>query len=169
MFNSKGCEIRKEDSDKLVVIAIRTSNDIYLLDRVKEEKYYVGKLDENWLCHRRVGHVNLKNLVMISKRRVVKNMPKITKTIDTSCKHCQLGKQTRVYFKTKENSTSRPLELIHTYLCGPIRTKGLNGETYFILFINDYSRMAWVSFLKESRKPFSYLKYSIRKLRMKMI
>jgi hypothetical protein len=41
----------------------------------------------------------------------------------------------------KEYSTSKPLELVHTDLFGPTRTKNIQGEYYFILFIDDYTRM----------------------------
>jgi hypothetical protein len=37
-FHSKGCEIRKEASGRLVENANRTSSDVYILDEVKEEK-----------------------------------------------------------------------------------------------------------------------------------
>ena len=129
MFNSKECEITNEDSGKMVDTIVRNSNNIYVLERVKGEKYCMGKLYENWLWHRRFGHVNFKNLEKISKNHVIRKMPQITKPPNTSCKHYQLGKQIRVDFKTKENSTSRPLELIHTDLCGLMRMKGLNGDT----------------------------------------
>lgn len=36
-----------------------------------------------------------------------------------------------------------------TNLCGPTRTSVLNGERYFMLLIDDYSRMTWVT----SRTP----------------
>ena len=45
--------------------------------------------------------------------------------------------------------SSHPLEIIHTDLCGPTKTKILQGDHYFMLLINDYTRMTWVTFLKE--------------------
>ena len=90
----------------------------------------------------------------VSKEHTVRNMPKLTKPLNSSCRNCQLGKQTRAEFKTKEFSTTKPLELIHTKLYGPMRTKGINGEVYFILFIDDYSRMTWISLLKKKSKYF---------------
>ena len=79
MFNSKECEIRNEDSYKLVVAIVRTSNNIYVLDRVKEQKCCMEELDDYWLWYRRFGHVNFKNLVKISKKHVVRNMREIKK------------------------------------------------------------------------------------------
>jgi hypothetical protein len=49
-----------------------------------------------------------------------------------------------VRFKIKEYSTSKPLELVHTDLCGPTRIKSIQGEDYFILFIDDYTRIVRV-------------------------
>lgn len=41
------------------------------------------------------------------------------------------------------------LEIIHTNLYGPTRTSRLNGERYFMLHIDDASKMTWVTFLRE--------------------
>ena len=35
-------------------------------------------------------------------------------------------------------------------LCGPSRKEGTRGERYFMLVIDDYSRLTWISFLKEN-------------------
>ena len=115
-------------------------------------------MDNSWLWHRRLGHINFDNLVKISKLGAVRNLPKITKPTNSICKHCQLGKQTRASFRTKEHSTSKPLELVHTDLCGPTRTKSLQGESYFMLFIDDFTRMCWVTFLKEKSEAFQKFK-----------
>ena len=41
------------------------------------------------------------------------------------------------------------MELIHTDLCGPTRTQTIQGEKYFMFFIDGFTRMVWVTFLKE--------------------
>jgi len=40
----------------------------------------------------------------------------------------------------KEFSTSKTMELIHTDICGPKRTKIPRGESYFILFIDGFTK-----------------------------
>lgn len=82
-------------------------------------------------------------------------MPEITKPNNTICKHCKHGKQTKFEFKTKEYSTTKPLELVHTYMCGRMRTKGLEGELYFLL-LDDYTRMTWFCFLKKKSEAFEH-------------
>jgi hypothetical protein len=87
-----------------------------------------------------MGHINFDNLVKVSNRGVVRGMPKIIKPSNPVYKNCQHGKQTKVRFKMKEYSTSKPFELVHTHLCGPRRTRRIQ-EYYFIVFIDDYTRM----------------------------
>jgi hypothetical protein len=127
-FNSQKCEIRKEGSGKLVGTVSRTSNNIYVLSEIGNEKCCLGKEDESCLWHRRMGHMYFDNLFKVSKREAVKEMPQIMKPTNTLCKHCQQGKQTKTRFKSKEYSTTRPLEIVHTNLVGPTTTKGLKGE-----------------------------------------
>jgi hypothetical protein len=127
-LNSKKCEIRKECSVKLVGTAARTSNNIYVLSEIGNEKCCIGKEYESWLWHRRMGHMHFDNLVKVNKREAAREMPQIAKPTNTLCKHCQQGKETKTRFKSKEYSTTRPLEIVHTHLVGPTTTKGLKYE-----------------------------------------
>ena len=70
-----------------------------------------------------------------------------------------MGKLTRTQFKSKNfTSTDKPIQLVHMDLCGPSRKEGIGRERYFMLVIDDYSRLTWVSFLKEKSKAFENLK-----------
>ena len=72
------------------------------------------------------------------------------------CETCQLGKQSRPPFlKGKAWRTSQKLQLIHTDVCGPMKTALLCGNKYFILFIDDYTRMCWVYFIKFKSEVFT--------------
>ena len=84
--------------------------------------------------------------------------PNIMKPLYSVCRHCQHGKQIKTSFKTKEHITSNPMEIIQVDICGPTRTKRLQGEYYFMLFIDDYTRMTWVTFLKEKSEAFEKFK-----------
>ena len=101
-----------------------------------------------------MGHINFDNLFRISKKEAVREMPKISKPTNTICESCRHDKQTKVEFKTKEHFAPRPLELVHTNLCGPMRTKVLYGELYFMLMIDDYTKMKVVTFLKKNTEAF---------------
>jgi hypothetical protein len=157
-FDSQKCEIRKEGSGKLVATAARTSSNIYVLSEIGNEKCCLGKEYESWLWHRRMGHMHFHNLVKVSKREPVREMPQITKPTNTLCKHCQQGKQTKPRFKSKEYSTTKPLEIVHIDLVGPTTTKFLKGERYFMLLVDDYIRMIAAFFLKNKSEAFENFK-----------
>jgi transposase InsO family protein len=50
------------------------------------------------------------------------------------------------------------LEIVHTDLVGPTTTKGLKGEKYFMLLVDDYTRMTAVFFLKNKSEAFENFK-----------
>ena len=89
---------------------MRNTNNVYILEN--ENQSYLSMVDESWLWHRRLGHLNFDNLVKISKKEIVRDLPKIIKPLNLVCRHCQHGKQTRASFKTKEHMTSHPLEIV---------------------------------------------------------
>ena len=47
---------------------------------------------------------------------------------------------------------------MHTDFCGPMNTKDLEGELYFILLIDDYIRITWVFFIKKKLEAFECFK-----------
>jgi hypothetical protein len=142
----------------LVGTAARTSSNIYVLSEIGNEKCCLGKEDESWLWNRRMGNKHFDNLVKVSKREAVREMPQIMKPTNTLCKHFQQGEQTKTRFKSKEYSMTRPLEIVHTDLVGPTKTKGLKGEKYFMLLVDDYTRMTAVFFLKNKSEAFENFK-----------
>ena len=44
-FTSKDCKIQKEELGKLVTTTSKTPNNIYMLDEIKKERYYLGRED----------------------------------------------------------------------------------------------------------------------------
>jgi hypothetical protein len=61
--------------DVWFLTAARTSNNIYVLSEIGNEKCCLEKEDESWLWHRIMGHMNFDNLVKVSKREAVREMP----------------------------------------------------------------------------------------------
>lgn len=92
--------------------------------------------------------MNFDNLVKVSKNKSVKGIPILNKLENSICKECQLGEMTSSSFSSKVYSTEHILDLVHIDLCGSISTKNYHGDKYFILFVDDYSRMMYVMFLK---------------------
>jgi len=47
---------------------------------------------------------------------------------------------------------------VHIDLCGSARIRSVQGDRYFMLLIDDYSRMMWVTFLKEKLEALDKFK-----------
>jgi transposase InsO family protein len=128
---------------------------------LKEEKEecHLRKYDESWLWHRRLGHLNFDHIIKLKNSGAVKDLPNISNPYDSICKPWQIGKLTRTHFKSKKfPSTEKPLHLVHMDLCGPSRKEGTGKENYFMLIIDDHSRLAWVAFLKKKYEAFENFK-----------
>lgn len=50
----------------------------------------------------------------------------------------------KVKFGTAIHRTQGIMDYIHMGVWGPIKTTSLDGEHYFVSFVNDYSRRNWV-------------------------
>jgi len=74
------------------------------------------------LWHKRLGHASLSLLNKLVSKDLVVGLPSIKYNDDKVCDACARGKQVRTSFKLKNCvSITRPLELLHVDLCGPIR------------------------------------------------
>jgi hypothetical protein len=84
---------------------------------------------------------------------------------------CIKGKQTNKITKGAKKS-SEILEIIHTDICGPFPTPCLNGQRYFISFIDDHTRYMYIYFLNdkaEALNAFKTYKVEVEKQKEKKI
>jgi hypothetical protein len=74
------------------------------------------------------------------------------------CEPCVKGKMARKPFKVSQVKSTRPLELIHSDVCGPMQNVSLGGSKYFVSFIDDYSRFSHVYYVNEKSDVFGVFK-----------
>jgi hypothetical protein len=115
----------EKTQENWLVLLLELPKNVYILDAKLNEECHMNLVDESWVWNRRLGHIKFDNLVKFNNLGAVRNLPKIINPPNTTCRHCQLRKQTSIRFKAKEYTTSKPLELVHIDLCGPTRTKSL--------------------------------------------
>ncbi|CAI7912121.1 unnamed protein product [Closterium sp. NIES-54] len=73
------------------------------------------------------------------------------------------GKLPRTSFPTSTTRASAPLELVHTDVCGPMQTpEREKGSKYFITFLDDFSRLSWVTLVKTKDEVAKVFKHWIR-------
>ena len=77
-------------------------------------------------------------------------IPTLSHVHSLECEACQLGKHHRSSFSSNGPSRqSKSFDLVHTNIWGPSHISTLNGFLYFVIFVDDYSRMTWLFFMKE--------------------
>ena len=67
-------------------------------------------------------------------------------------------------FKSKTRTSKRILEIIHTNFCGPIYVQRYKGDKYIMLFVDDYSRMMIVMFLKQKFDAFQMFNWYLARV-----
>ncbi|GKB60141.1 putative ribonuclease H-like domain-containing protein [Tanacetum coccineum] len=98
-------------------------------------------IDESNKWHRRLGHVNFKNLNKLVKGNLVRGLPSKIFQNDHTYVACQKGKQHKASCKAKTvSSISQPLQLLHMDLFGPTSVRSLNHKTYCLVITDDFSR-----------------------------
>ena len=124
----------------------------------------ISQVEESWLWNRRLCHVNFDNMVKIRKFKKLRGIPSLKKPNVGLCKNCQIGKMGKTSFKRKNYQSKDILEIVHTDLCGPIGVESYSGEKFFILFVDDYSRMMIVMYLREKSEAFEKFKWYLARV-----
>ena len=78
--------------------------------------------------------------------------------LDEVRKSYVLSKYHNTSFTKEVNwKANKPLELVHTNMCGPIKPMSTRHNKYFTL-INDFSRKTWIYFLKRKLEMLNCFK-----------
>ena len=112
----------------------------------------VTELPNVALWHSRLGHMSKKGMETLSRSGY---LPSLCFNEFPFCEHCMYGKQTRSSRVVSFEKDRRPLELVHSDVCGPMPTRSLGGASYFVTFIDDATRKVWVFAMKSKDETFS--------------
>ena len=155
-FIEKTCTIKDKDG-KIIGIGTRSKVNVFQLNPT-EMTCLVVKVDNIWLWHRRFFHINFHKIVKESIIFIVRDFPRIVKTSNMVCKECVMVKQHISTFSNKKFTTTKKLDIVHTDLSGPTKTRGFYGERYFMILVDEFTRMMWVAFLKKKSEAFEKFK-----------
>ena len=159
-IKSRECKVLN-NKGKVILKGKRFEN-LYVVDPtfVPEEKMCLSSfMDSSNLWHKRLGHASIDLIYKLQSKELVRGLPIINKERTELCSSCVMGKQVRSSFKPKNMvSTTKPLELIHMDLCGPMRTQSIGGSKYILVLVDDYSRFTWTIFIKSKGEVFSRVK-----------
>jgi hypothetical protein len=165
-ITDRGLEVhfRKNDATILdskgnVMLIANRAGDLYFVNEDGQELCATSSVPRDKeitleLLHRRSGHANTKDISRAMCEHIVKGVRHANPPEKFNCEICIQGKMTRSPFPRRSNRLNKVLDLVHSDVCGPMRTNSLGGAKYFIEFIDDASRWCEVRFLKSKAKVF---------------
>lgn len=148
IFDSNGCHIINEHK-QLVAKAI-LDNNMYKLIRDNASSCFSAREAEpskQMLWHRRLGHAGHEKMNQL-RSGLVEGMQLSTISKDL-CSICLKGKQARRPFNDMGTRAKNLLEIVHSDVCGPNETASIGGAKYFLIFLDDFSRMVFVYIVKK--------------------
>ena len=96
-----------------------------------------------WLWHRRLGHPSFGYL-----RHLFPSLFSRLRNVDFKCDTCIKAKIQRVSYLVSWNKTNTLFALIHSDVWGPSPITTPSGHRWFVIFVDDCTRMTWLYQLK---------------------
>jgi hypothetical protein len=143
----------------LLVMKAKNIGNLFLLEGRTESDHaiMVSKNDSDSvrLWHQRLGHMSEQGLKVLTDCKLLPSLKSLKLDF---CKHCIYGKQNRQRFKTGRHTSKGILDYIHSDVWGPSPTISYGGSSYFVTFIDDFSRKVWIYMLKSKADVFTVFK-----------
>ncbi|RVW56301.1 Retrovirus-related Pol polyprotein from transposon TNT 1-94 [Vitis vinifera] len=100
-------------------------------------------------AHCRLGHPSLPVLKKLC--------PQFDTLPSLDCESCHFAKHHRSSLGPRLNKRAESLfELVHSDVWGPCPVTSQTGFRYFVTFVDDFSRMTWIYFMKNRSEVFSH-------------
>lgn len=158
VFESNNCYIRNRKNE--LVATAHLTNGVYKLNiKTTDCMLAAPALASAELWHKRLAHINSSDLNKM-RNGIVEgvNFSTSSDTKKENCVTCCEGKQTRLPFAHSEHTSSETLQIVHADVCGPMESNSISGSRYFLLFVDDYSKMTFIYFLKHKNEVFQKFK-----------
>ncbi|GJY31474.1 putative ribonuclease H-like domain-containing protein, partial [Tanacetum coccineum] len=171
LFTDKECLVLSKEfqlpENSQVVLRIPRRHNLYCfsLSDIQPERDVTcllakASLVESTKWHRRMAHVNFKNMNKLAKHGLVNGLPSKLFTNEHNCVACNKGKQHKASYKaiTAVSTISAPLQLLHMDLFGPTSIRSIDHKYYSLVVTDDFSRFTWVFFLGTKDETYGILK-----------
>ena len=84
-------------------------------------------------------------------------MSSFNNLLSLDCESCHFVKHHRSSLGPRLNKRAESLfELVHSDVWGPCPVTSQTGFRYFVTFVDDFSRMTWIYFMKNRSEVFSH-------------
>jgi hypothetical protein len=144
LFTDKGVTVFRRNDGSFVFKGVLRGK-LYLVNFIPEEveldRCLIAKTNLGWLWHRRLAHVGIRNLHKLQNDGHILGLTNIIFKKDRPCRACQARNQVGVHHLAKNiMTTTKPLEMLHMDLFGPVAYISICGNKYGLIIVVDYSR-----------------------------
>lgn len=159
-----GYQVIKYDVDEVILenpesghkMLFQNQNDLMVLitekDSIEQERE-IDEYNQLMIWHRRLNHPNMKTTA-----KIIKPLTNGSNAVTEQCPDCLQAKAKRMSYKHQHHYVAlKPLENVHTDLCGPIRPQTRQGEKYTSMFIDENSRYIFGKLLSKKNDAIKHL------------
>jgi len=100
-------------------------------------------LPDSALWHFRLGHLSFSRMNFLKSC-----FPFVHVDCKATCDVCHFAKHKKLPFPDSCNKASKPFDLIHFDIWGPISVPSVHKHVYFLTVVDDYSRYTWLTLMK---------------------
>ncbi|KAK3025978.1 hypothetical protein RJ639_040952 [Escallonia herrerae] len=125
------------------------SDGLYILDAWVPRSVACSGVVSPFEAHCRLGHPSLPVLKKLC--------PQFHDISSVDCESCHFAKHHRSSLSPRVNKrVESAFELVHSDVWGPCPVLSKSGFRYFVTFVDDFSRMTWIYFMKNRSEVFAH-------------
>ncbi|MCO5554729.1 hypothetical protein L7F22_008263 [Adiantum nelumboides] len=138
VFEDDRCVVRDRENGYSLITTGTLENELFVLDCYEKQiqvciaETKTHAMQDAELWHARFGHVGYGSLMTLQRH----NMDGFVKW-------------------------TQKLQLVHSDVCGPMRTPSMGNSLYFVTFIDDFARFCWVYPLKAKSDVFTIFQHYV--------
>lgn len=165
VFNANSCFFQDRESRKMIGCA-ELQDGLYRLPAITPNSHlghptpainsFCSKLNKDselMLLYYQLGHPNFLYL-----KQLFPSLFHHKNTRDYFCDICQFSKHTRVSYSPRPYKPSSPFTTIHSDIWGPSKVNHLGGHRWFLLLVDEHTRLCWVYLMKSKSKTIPIIK-----------
>ncbi|MCO5605620.1 hypothetical protein L7F22_059803 [Adiantum nelumboides] len=140
IFEDDRCIVRDRENGYSLITTGTLENGLFVLDRYEKQiqaciaETKTQAMQDAELWHARFGHVGYGSLMTLQRHNMVHDLSLLEMP---------------------------PRHLVHSDVCGPMRTPSVGNSIYFVTFIDDFSRFCWVYPLKAKSDVFAIFQHYV--------
>lgn len=149
------CFVVKDLTSGQVLLQGPVKQDLYHLPTSltipSTHKAFTSSIQSTSTWHHKLGHPSSK----IMKHLVSSHHIPISPPSSHECSSCHCAKSHKLPFSNHHLNSSRPLELIYSDVWGPSPVRSLDGYSYYLVFVDHFSKYVWLYPMKYKSDVFS--------------